>query len=92
MHYTGFLLDGTVFDSSHARGEPEEFPLQNVIAGWSEGLQLMREGGKSRLFIPSKLAYGTRGAGNIIPPNSTIIFDVELLAIINIQMENFSQK
>ena len=83
VHYTGFLLDGTVFDSSYARGEPEEFPLQGVIAGWSEGLQLMREGGKSRLFIPSKLAYGTQGAGNVIPPNSVLVFNVELLGILD---------
>jgi FKBP-type peptidyl-prolyl cis-trans isomerase len=83
VHYSGFLIDGTVFDSSYARGEPEEFPLQGVIPGWSEGLMLMREGGKSRLYIPSRLAYGTQGVGGIIPPNSLIIFDVEFLEIVD---------
>ena len=82
VNYIGYLTDGTVFDSSYERGEPEEFPLMGVIPGWSEGLQLMRVGGSSRLFIPSKLAYGSRGAGGFIPPNSVIIFDVELLDII----------
>ena len=82
VHYTGFLIDGTVFDSSQERGEPEELPLQGVIPGWSEGLQLMREGGISLLFVPSDLAYGTQGAGNVIPPNSVIVFEVELLEIL----------
>lgn len=82
VQYTGRLLDGTVFDSSWDRGEPEEFPLQGVIPGWSEGIQLMKEGGKSRFYIPSKLAYGSQGAGNFIPPNSVIIFDVEFLNIL----------
>ena len=81
VNYVGFLTDGTVFDSSYERGEPEEFPLQGVIPGWSEGLQLMREGGRSRLFVPSKLAYGNRGIPNLIPPNSVIIFEVELLEV-----------
>ena len=83
VHYTGFLIDGTIFDSSYERGEPEEFPLQAVIPGWSEGLQLMREGGKNILYIPSRLAYGIQGAGNFVPPNSVIIFEVELLNIID---------
>ena len=82
VNYIGYLTDGTVFDNSYERGEPEEFPLSGVIPGWSEGLQLMREGGKSRLFIPSKLAYGSYGAGGIIPPNSVIIFEIEFLEII----------
>ena len=82
VHYTGFLLDGTIFDSSHELGEPVDLPLQGLIAGWREGLQLMREGGKSLLFIPSALAYGTEGVGNIIPPNSVIFFEVELLEVL----------
>ena len=82
VHYTGYLLDGTVFDSSYDYGEPAEFPLQVVIPGWKEGLMLMREGGASRLFIPSALAYGSRGASGVIPPNAMIIFEVELLQII----------
>lgn len=79
-HYEGRLLDGTVFDSSYQRGEPASFPLNRVIAGWTEGLQLMSPGAKYRLYVPSELAYGDRGAGTI-PPNSTLIFDVELLEI-----------
>ena len=82
VHYTGCLIDGTVFDSSRDFDEPVDFPLQGVIPGWSEGLQLMREGGKSRFFIPSKLAYGSQGAGGFIPPNSVIVFEVELFEII----------
>lgn len=82
VHYTGTLLDGTVFDSSVSRGQPISFPLQGVIAGWTEGLQLMNVGSKFRFWIPPELAYGTRGAGNgVIPPNATLIFDVELLGI-----------
>ena len=82
VHYTGTLLDGTVFDSSVERGQPISFPLQGVIAGWTEGLQLMPVGAKFRFWIPPELAYGTRGAGNgVIPPNATLIFDVELLGI-----------
>ncbi|MCL2834756.1 MAG: FKBP-type peptidyl-prolyl cis-trans isomerase [Treponema sp.] len=93
VNYVGYLTDGTVFDSSYERGEPDEFPLQGVIPGWSEGLQLMREGGKSRLFIPSKLAYGSQGAGDFIPPNSVIIFEVEFLGIVpapadDVQLDN----
>lgn len=79
VHYKGTTLDGKEFDSSYSRGAPATFPLNRVIAGWTEGLQLMKEGGKSRLFIPSNLAYGERGAGRDIGPNSTLIFDVELI-------------
>ena len=82
VHYQGSLLDGTVFDSSIARGEPLEFMLTQVIAGWTEGLQLMNVGSKYRLFIPAKLGYGSRGAGQAIPPDAALIFDVELLAIV----------
>ncbi|GHU66115.1 peptidyl-prolyl cis-trans isomerase [Spirochaetia bacterium] len=82
VHYRGALLDGVVFDSSYERGEPVEFPLNGVISGWSEGLLLMKEGGKSRLYIPARLAYGAQGAASTIPPNATLIFEVELLAII----------
>lgn len=81
VHYEGKLLDGTIFDSSYKRGESIAFPLNRVIAGWTEGLQLMTEGAKHRLYIPSDLAYGSRGAGSQIPPNATLIFDVELLKI-----------
>lgn len=81
-HYEGFLIDGTVFDSSVQRGEPATFPLQQVIAGWTEGLQLMKEGAKYRFFIPYRLGYGEGGAGAAIPPFATLIFDVELLQIL----------
>ena len=81
-HYEGFLIDGTVFDSSVQRGEPATFPLQQVIAGWTEGLQLMQEGAKYRFFIPYRLAYGEGGAGTAIPPYATLIFDVELIQVI----------
>lgn len=83
VNYEGRLIDGTVFDSSIARDEPITFPLNQVIIGWQEGLQLMREGDKYRLFIPAKLAYGETGAGGSIPPNSTLIFDVELLKVVS---------
>ena len=81
-HYEGFLIDGTVFDSSVQRGEPAVFPLNQVIAGWTEGLQLMQEGAKYRFFIPYLLGYGAGGAGNSIPPYSTLIFDVELIKVL----------
>lgn len=80
-NYTGKLLDGTIFDSSYNRGQPAEFSLNGVIPGWKEGLQLMKEGGKYELYVPSNLAYGARGAGQKIGPNSTLIFDIELLAV-----------
>ncbi len=81
-HYEGMLIDGTLFDSSLQRGEPATFPLNGVIAGWTEGLQLMKEGAKYRFFIPYLLGYGANGAGNSIPPYSTLIFDVELIEVL----------
>ena len=81
-HYEGFLIDGTVFDSSVQRGEPATFGLQQVIAGWTEGLQLMKEGAKYRFFTPYLLGYGPSGAGQSIPPYATLIFDVELLDVV----------
>lgn len=81
VHYEGTLIDGTVFDSSYRRKETIEFPLNGVIAGWTEGVQLMQEGAKYRFFIPSKLAYGSRGAGGVIGPNQALIFDVELIKV-----------
>ena len=80
-HYEGRLIDGTVFDSSYRRGEPASFPLQGVIRGWTEGLQLMSIGSKFRFFIPFDLAYGAQGAGGSIPPYAALVFDVELLGI-----------
>lgn len=80
-HYEGFLVDGTVFDSSFQRGEPATFPLNQVITGWTEGLQLMQEGAKYRFFIPYRLGYGEGGAGTLIPPFSALIFDVELIEV-----------
>lgn len=80
-HYKGTLLDGTEFDSSYKRNEPATFPVNRVIAGWTEALQLMKPGSKYQLFIPSKLGYGERGAGRDIGPNSTLIFEVELVSI-----------
>jgi FKBP-type peptidyl-prolyl cis-trans isomerase len=81
VHYKGTLLDGKEFDSSYKRNEPIEFPLNGVIPGWTEGLQLLKEGGKATLYIPSKLAYGSRGAGGVIGPDETLIFEVELLKV-----------
>lgn len=81
-HYEGMLVDGTLFDSSIQRGEPATFGLNQVIAGWTEGLQLMQEGAKYRFFIPYHLGYGEHGAGASIPPYSALIFDVELIEVI----------
>jgi FKBP-type peptidyl-prolyl cis-trans isomerase len=81
VHYRGTLLDGTEFDSSHSRGEPASFPLDQVIPGWVEALQLMPVGSSYRLFIPAELAYGERGSGLMIGPQATLIFEVELLGI-----------
>mgnify|MGYP000965619416 CR=1 FL=1 len=81
-HYHGTLIDGTIFDSSVQRGEPAEFPVNGVIQGWVEALQLMKEGDKWRLFVPSNLAYGERGAGGAIGPHTTLIFEVELISIV----------
>jgi FKBP-type peptidyl-prolyl cis-trans isomerase FkpA len=80
VHYTGTLTDGTEFDSSVKRGQPATFPLGGVIPGWTEGLQLMGVGGKYRFVIPPDLGYGPRGAGNVIPPNSVLVFEVELIS------------
>lgn len=81
VHYTGTLVDGTKFDSSRDRGQTIEFPLNGVIPGWTEGVQLMKEGARYEFTIPSDLGYGARGAGGVIPPNATLIFDVELVAV-----------
>jgi len=81
VHYEGTLIDGTVFDSSYKRGEAIEFPLNGVIKGWTEGVQLMSVGSKYKFFIPYQLAYGERGAGGSIPPYAALIFTVELLGI-----------
>jgi FKBP-type peptidyl-prolyl cis-trans isomerase FkpA len=88
VHYTGSLSDGTVFDSSVERGEPATFSLGQVIPGWTEGLQLMSVGAKYKLYIPSDLAYGEEGAGQSIPPNAALVFDVELLSIGEPKTEN----
>jgi len=82
VHYEGRLIDGTVFDSSRERGEPVTFPVNAVIPGWTEALQLMKEGAEYKLYIPPELAYGERGAGSKIGPNATLVFDVELLEVI----------
>ncbi len=81
VHYTGKLLDGREFDSSHRRGEPATLPLSGVIKGWQEALPMMREGAKWQLYIPSDLAYGERGAGGVIGPNQTLMFDIELIKV-----------
>ena len=81
VHYKGSLADGTIFDSSYDRGQPTSFTVSGVIKGWTEALLLMQVGSKWELTIPSKLGYGTRGSGGIIPPNSTLLFEIELLAI-----------
>ncbi len=80
-NYRGTLIDGTEFDSSYKRNQPASFPVKGVIKGWTEALQLMQEGSKWQLFIPSNLAYGENGMGNVIPPNATLIFEVELISI-----------
>jgi FKBP-type peptidyl-prolyl cis-trans isomerase len=81
VHYRGTLIDGTQFDSSYDRGQPAQFPLNRVIPGWTEGLQLMKEGAKYEFVIPSNLGYGTMGSGSTIPPGATLIFEVELLKV-----------
>ncbi len=81
VHYKGTFPDGKEFDSSYKRNEPTEFPLNRVIACWTEGVQLMKVGGKAKLTCPAAIAYGERGAGGVIPPNATLVFEVELLAI-----------
>ena len=81
VHYKGSFPDGKEFDSSYKRGEPTEFPLNGVIPCWTEGVQLMKPGGKAKLTCPSAIAYGQRGAGGVIPPNATLVFEVELLGI-----------
>jgi FKBP-type peptidyl-prolyl cis-trans isomerase len=81
VHYTGYLVDGAIFDTSQARGEPLEFALGQVVAGWREGLQLMKEGGRAKLTLPSRLAYGEQGH-SLIPPNSVLTFEVELLTVL----------
>ncbi|HBE39634.1 MAG TPA: peptidylprolyl isomerase [Bacteroidales bacterium] len=83
VHYTGTLIDGTEFDSSVKRGEPAQFPVSGVIPGWTEALQLMPVGSKFRIYLPQNIAYGANGAGEMIKPFSTLIFDVELLEIMN---------
>ncbi len=81
VHYEGKLTDGTVFDSSYKRGQPATFGVNQVISGWTEALQLMEEGAKYRLTIPSELGYGARGAGGSIPPDAVLVFDVELIKV-----------
>ena len=81
VHYTGYFIDGKIFDSSVQRGEPATFPLNQVIKGWTEGLQLMKEGSKYTFFIPYTLAYGEQGYPGAIPPKSDLIFEVELLKV-----------
>lgn len=81
VHYEGKLLDGTIFDSSYQRGQPAVFPLDAVIPGWTEGVQLMTPGSKYRFVIPPAIGYGAKGAGGVIPPNAVLLFDIELLAV-----------
>jgi FKBP-type peptidyl-prolyl cis-trans isomerase FkpA len=81
VHYRGTFLDGREFDSSHKRGEPTEFPLNRVIPCWTEGVQMMKPGGKAKLTCPPAIAYGERGAGGVIPPNATLNFEVELISV-----------
>lgn len=81
VHYKGSFPDGKEFDSSYKRGEPTEFPLNGVIPCWTEGVQLMKTGGKAKLTCPSAIAYGQRGAGGVVPPNATLVFEVELLGV-----------
>jgi len=81
VHYRGTFIDGKEFDSSYKRGEPTEFPLNRVIPCWTEGVQLMKPGGKARLTCPPAIAYGDRGAGGVIPPNSTLNFEIELISV-----------
>ena len=81
VHYKGSFPDGKEFDSSYKRNEPTEFPLNGVIPCWTEGVQLMKTGGKAKLTCPSAIAYGTRGAGGVIPPNATLVFEIELLGV-----------
>jgi FKBP-type peptidyl-prolyl cis-trans isomerase FkpA len=81
VHYRGTLQDGKEFDSSYKRGEPTEFPLNRVIPCWTEGVQLMKPGGKAKLTCPPAIAYGERGAGGVIPPNATLNFEIELVSV-----------
>jgi FKBP-type peptidyl-prolyl cis-trans isomerase FkpA len=81
VHYRGTFPDGREFDSSYKRGEPTEFPLNRVIACWTEGVQLMKPGGKAKLTCPPQIAYGERGAGGVIPPNATLNFEIELISV-----------
>jgi FKBP-type peptidyl-prolyl cis-trans isomerase len=81
VHYRGRLIDGTEFDSSYKRGQPAEFAVNGVIKGWTEGLQLLKEGGKAELYVPANLAYGSWGAGGLIGPEEALVFEVELISV-----------
>ena len=83
VHYKGTFIDGKEFDSSYKRGEPAEFPLNRVIRCWTEGVQMMKPGGKAKLICPPAMAYGERGAGGVIPPNATLHFEIELLSVVH---------